>query len=782
MTTMSPARRCSRCGVDLGSWEFGACPHCLLGPSIELSQPPPALSPGASDERIGPYRLIERLPSHGMGIIYLAEQDAPRRLVAIKVIRDDLHSETILARFERELEAIASMDHPGIAKVYDAMRFPDGRPCFVMEFVDGLPITRYAVRHDLSLTQRLELFLDVCAAVLHAHQRGVIHRDIKPTNILVGTVDGRPQAKLIDFGLARALGAVPGTTLDLGAVAGTLGSMSPEQTYPGMAFDTRSDVYGLGIVLYELLAGVPPFLDEEIAGKPIDTVFKLIREVDPPFPSKRASSIAMTRDLSGDLDAIVMKAIAKEKTRRYPDVVQLAEDIERHRRSEPVRARPAGRLYRLGRFIRRHRVEVGLAATVSGLLAVAMVLLVMEKRRADERSEDALATAAFLANTFIKADPRGQDPLTMTVREAVTRAAESVLANPNARPRVQGFLLSHLGMMQISLSNYARAENLLEEALKVLGSSVGTDSPDYAEALVRLAEAENRRNKLAEAKEHFRAALLIREHHYGKGSLPVAEVLAGLGDNSWFAGDYSQARDHYQNALEIERRLRGPHDPKVANRLRDLGDVAWAQLDYVSAADYYDQARAILVEQDRNSIFVGVLDNNLGGMLLEQRRWDEARPKLENALRISEMKQGRTHVDVAETLDMVGVVAAHYGNLARAESLFRRALELSRDPSKSVQRAEALDGLGAVALERGELLKAEDFFRGALEAWGADKSSQPGRSATLVHQARLAVLRHDRRQARRLLEEALALRRNSFGEDHPQVLEIKVAMESLGSM
>ena len=325
-------------------------------------------------DTIGPFKLLRQLGEGGFGTVYLAEQSSPvRRQVALKLIKPGMDSREIISRFEAERQALAMMDHPHIAKVYDAGTTAGGRPYFVMELVEGAPITEFSAGADLGIAGMLGLFADVCAAVQHAHQKGIIHRDLKPANILVSVHDGEPVVKVIDFGIAKAIGTeASGITLftQMGRMIGTPQYMSPEQAelHP-LAVDTRSDIYSLGVVLYELLTGKTPLDPERLRGVPYGEIRRLIHEVIPLKPSTRLSDLPASfhadggsgvspRALRGDLDWIVLKALEKDPERRYESAGALAEDLLRYLQHKPVEARPPSMAYLMQRFARRHRGPV----------------------------------------------------------------------------------------------------------------------------------------------------------------------------------------------------------------------------------------------------------------------------------------------------------------------------------------------------------------------------------------------------------------------------------------
>jgi serine/threonine protein kinase len=345
--------------------------------------------------RLGRYMLLQKIGEGGMGVVYAAAQQKPvSRLVAVKVLKAGMDSVQVIARFEAERQALALMDHPNIAKVFDGGTTNGGRPYFVMDLVKGIPITTYCDEHRLSLRQRLELFVQLCQALQHAHQKGIIHRDIKPSNVLVAPFDGKPVVKVIDFGVANAMGPrLSERTMftHLGTVLGTLEYMSPEQAeFNSHDVDTRTDIFSLGVVLYELLTGTPPLAKPRLKPTTLLETLRRIREEEPPRPSTRLSgskdslpAISAQRQtepqklpkmVRGELDWIVMKALDKDRKRRYPTANSLADDIERYLRDEPVEACPPSASYRLRKFARRYRVPLVFATLFAALLVPAALV------------------------------------------------------------------------------------------------------------------------------------------------------------------------------------------------------------------------------------------------------------------------------------------------------------------------------------------------------------------------------------------------------------------------
>jgi serine/threonine protein kinase len=394
----------------------------------------------SAGEVIGRYKLLQKIGEGGCGVVWMAEQEEPvRRRVALKMIKLGMDTKAVVVRFEAERQALAIMDHSGIAKVHDAGSTRNGRPFFVMELVRGVPITRYCDEQHLTPVARLELFIKVCEAVQHAHLKGIVHRDLKPSNVLVTLSDGVPMAKVIDFGIAKATqGRLTDATVFTAVeqFMGTPAYMSPEQAeMSSLEIDPRSDIYSLGVLLYELLTGKLPFDPCTLQQDGIDEIRRIIREVEPPRPSTRFSTLAdkdretvatqhgmvpehLSTLLRGDLDWIVMKALEKNRTRRYASASDLTLDIRRHLRSEPVVARPPSRIYQTGKFVRRNKVAVGAAITSALVTATAISTSAFCQERTDreravaaERDQNEQRQTAVIARQRAEAAEREQNRL-----------------------------------------------------------------------------------------------------------------------------------------------------------------------------------------------------------------------------------------------------------------------------------------------------------------------------------------------------------------------------------
>jgi eukaryotic-like serine/threonine-protein kinase len=485
---MPRSERCPRCGSELPAGVSAeSCPRCLLGLGLEMSTAPAPLEPPG---RIGPYRLLSVLGEGGMGTVYLAEQEEPiRRQVALKVIKRGMDTREVIARFESERQALALMSHPGIAKVFDAGTTPDGLPYFVMEHVPGIPITEYCDRNRLSADERLRLFIEVCDAVQHAHQKGIIHRDLKPSNVLVTVEEANPRPKVIDFGVAKALRQrLTEKTLftQRGVLVGTPGYMSPEQAeMADLDVDTRTDIYSLGALVYELLVGAVPFDPKRLREAGWAEMQRIIREEEPVKPSTRISNLGDTattiadnrqtdpptlrRELRGDLDWITLKALEKDRTRRYGTAAELAADIERHLRHEPVVASPPDPIYRLRKFVRRHRVPV-IAASLTALGLMAATAISLQQMREARRQRDEAVYEKQRADSQVEFQSLMLDSVgsgRVTMREIVDQGRLLLEQEYAGQPRVAASIALalasqylHLGERELQFEMLRRAESL----------------------------------------------------------------------------------------------------------------------------------------------------------------------------------------------------------------------------------------------------------------------------------------------------------------------------------
>jgi tetratricopeptide (TPR) repeat protein len=545
---------------------------------------------------IGRYKLLELIGEGGFGAVYMAEQEAPiRRKVALKIIKLGMDTKHVIARFEAERQALALMDHPNIARVLDAGATDTGRPYFVMELVKGIPITHYCDQNHLSTRQRLELFNLVCLAVQHAHQKGIIHRDIKPTNVLVTLHDGVAVPKVIDFGIAKATSQrLTEKTLFTGfrEFIGTPEYMSPDQAgFSGLDVDTRSDIYSLGVLLYELLTSTPPIDPKTLREASYGEMQRILRDEDPPMPSARlralsdqgtpvsgvgkAEPVALSRLLRGDLDWIVMKALEKDRTRRYQTAHDLAVDVARHLRHEPVQAGPPRLGYKLAKFLRRNRTTAALAAVVLVACLIGLVRETMNyyqvriERDAARESEaravsaltqaDAEATrskriADFLQSLLISADPDEAIGLDVDV-DKVAATAREVFGDDHATVAAT---LSSLAIQLQGTGDLDGAEPLLRESLRIWQNLYGEWNINVAVARSRLGRLLRIRGDTAEAERELRQSLAVFDMLPDSRSVAVALPLLELADVLQNRGAYDEAEESIRESIRIREQY-APH-------------------------------------------------------------------------------------------------------------------------------------------------------------------------------------------------------------------------------
>jgi eukaryotic-like serine/threonine-protein kinase len=691
---------------------------------------------------IGPYKLIDVLGEGGMGVVYLADQSAPvRRRVALKILKPGMDTKQVLARFESERQALAVMDHPNIARALDGGMTEDGRPYFVMELVHGTPITQYADTHRLSTRERLRLFIDVCRAVQHAHQKGVIHRDLKPSNVLVTAHESGPVVKVIDFGIAKAIGlGLTDRTLvtRAGQMLGTPEYMSPEQAeMSGLDVDTRTDIYSLGVMLYELIVGVLPF---DLGAKPDYAIPHTLREREAPRPSVRLTGLGQTlptvaryrrttpealrRDLRGDLDWIILKAMDKDRTRRYDTPTGLAMDIERHLRDEPVLARPPSTKDRMIKFARRNRAAVAPAAVAILALLVGSTAAFMGHRRAlaeQARAQQEAATAQqvvdFLIDLFQVSDPGEARGSTITAREVLDRGAARFRSELVDQPAVQARLLSTVGAVFHNLGLYDDAAGLLNDAVITAERIGGEGSPVLAEALWRLGMTRRQQGRTAEAEAALRRALALNVEAGRKDHGQYARAAASLGAVYIGLGRYDEAEAILKEAQATQERLLGPDHPELAYTLINIAGVYLRRRDLTSAEPYLHRVIAITEQANGpDHPLLGAAWNNLGTLYYWRGDYEAAESAYTRGLAINETVLGPDHDRVATGLHNLGEIQLLRGNHRGAESRLRRALEIKErvfgNSHPSV--AQTLKGLADVYKDEGRFSDAAPLYRRAL--------------------------------------------------------------------
>jgi len=769
-----------------------------------LAHDPGSLHPGPEsapadliDTVIGKYRLLELLGSGGMGEVYLAEQEKPiRRKVALKVIKLGMDTKEVIARFQSERQALAMMDHENIARIHDAGATPEGRPYFVMEHVEGLPITRFCDQRRLATRERLELFVQVCRAIHHAHQNGIIHRDIKPTNVLVVRQNGSSIPKVIDFGVAKATSrhATECTVFtEQGQLIGTPEYMSPEQAeMTGRHVDTTTDVYSLGVLLYELLTGMLPFDSSTLRMAGYDEIRRIIREEEAVKPSSRLSASgdqtirvarnrqstvsALSKGVRGELDWITMRALEKDRSRRYQSASELALDVERYLRDEAVVAGPPSTVYRLTKLIKRHKRAVGTLVVIVTALAVGLGFSTTMYFRAESAREQAVREAekverinSFLHEMLASVNPaeKGMD---VTVRQALDEAATTVETELDDQPEIQAAVRSTIGTTYAALGLYDSADPQLKAALATRRRVLGEVHPDVATGLCNLASLREMQGDYPEAERLFREALCMRQELFGEEHSEVAAVLVRLGAVYSFQGRYDEAEATLRQALALQRKLLGEEHADVADGLNNLATLLQRQGKYAEAEPLFQQALAL-----RRGLYgekhphVAATLNELATLLQEEGKYAEAERVFREALAIRVELFGDEHPETAVSLGNLALILRMQGKYAEAESFYRESLATQRRLLGEVHpdMAANLHNLATVLKIQGRHAEAEPFSRQAVamvkQVFGEEHPNTATCMATLA-----GLLAHQGKdaEAEAMYLDALAIRQKAFGAEH----------------
>ncbi|MEN8007957.1 MAG: serine/threonine-protein kinase [Candidatus Krumholzibacteriota bacterium] len=763
-------------------------------------------SPGA--EQIGPYRLVKEIGEGGMGLVYEAEQLEPiKRRVALKMVKRGMDTKEFVARFASERQALAMMDHPAIAKVFDAGATEAGRPYFVMEYVEGIPINKYCDEHKLSLRERLELFILVCEGVQHAHQKAIIHRDLKPSNVLVGQIDGHHVPKIIDFGVAKAMDTSMfdnTMTTSAGQLVGTPEYMSPEQTdMTAMGIDTRTDVYALGVVLYELLVGQLPFPSEELKEKGFYEVLRIIREDEAPKPSTRAKTLIASREtlvkvagdrkiepaalgkkLRGDLDWITMKALEKDRTRRYETVKGFSQDIKRHLNFEPVSAGPPSGAYKVKKFIRRHRsgvvaASIGLAAILLGIAGTTtgLVRAIRAEKHALQEAETARKVSDFLVDIFEVSDPDQAKGNTITAREILDQGSLRVADELAGEPMTQSRLMNTIGKVYQNLGLYEEAAPQLESALELRRSASGEDDVVSAGMLADLGDLYIDKGRYDDAETMLTEALAVMDRHGDQAdNLKLALSINELASVYRRKGKYDLAEPLYNRALAIRMVALGPDDPEVARSYNSLAILNWNRGNYGEAERLYKQALGLWEKAyGTNHSDVAKGKNNLALLYHQQDRFADAEPIYREAAEIYQRVLGPDHPRLAQALNNLALCHQEQEQLDEADPLFRRALEIREKVlgPEHPDVGQTLNNMGNLERSRGHYDEAEALYARALEIRrGAFGEEHPDYAWTLRDMALLAHKRGHPEEAEPLFERAVAIQEKANGTRHPDLAEI----------
>jgi non-specific serine/threonine protein kinase/serine/threonine-protein kinase len=664
-------------------------------PGTEQTQ---AISPeDTAGTVIGRYHLLQKIGEGGMGEVWLAEQKEPvRRRVAVKLIKSGMNSREVVARFQSERQALALMDHPAIAKVLDAGSTPQGTPYFVMDYVSGVPITAYCDNHRLSIRDRLELFMHVCEGVQHAHQKAIIHRDLKPSNILVTEVDGHPAPKIIDFGVAKAL--TQKLTADtmftrVGAMIGTPEYMSPEQALSsGEDIDTRTDVYSLGIILYELLAGAPPIELRKVA---LDEFLRRLREQDPQKLSTKirtqdpatSTDVARKRQIEppalaklmrGDLDSITLKALEKDRGRRYGSPSDFAADINRYLKNEAVSAVPPSAAYRAGKFARRYRGALATACAFALVLIAAAVISIQQSIRANREAASAQAVTDFLQNDVLaqasaatQSGPRAKPDPHLEVRTALDRAAQHIAGKFDRQPEVEASIRDTMGQTYMDLGLYPEAGKQLERALDLHRRLLGAQNPKTLKTMSRLGRLARLQGKSAEAETLLGQALTIQRRVLSSEHPDTLYSLSNLSVVYYDQGKYAQAEALLSQTLAIQRRVLGADHPDTLRSMHVLAGVYYSLGKYAQAEALASQT----LEIERRVLgpeHPGTLSTmgNLAGLYYTQGKCEQAEALYRQAVEIKRRVLGPEYPGTLLSMSTLASVYTCEGKYAQAEALF----------------------------------------------------------------------------------------------------------------
>ena len=788
--------------------------------------------------RIGPFTLLRQIGEGGFGVVFEAEQEQPvKRRVALKVIKLGMDTREVIARFDAERQALAMMEHPHIARVLDAGATDSGRPYFVMELVDGEPIASYCDQNRLSIDERLRLFEQVCEAVQHAHTKGVIHRDLKPNNVLVSTHDGKPFAKVIDFGIAKATsGHLTEKTLatELDQIMGTPLYMSPEQASGSADIDTRSDIYSLGVILYELLTGTTPVEATSLRSAVFAEIQRIICEVEPPRPSVRLAQATttlsgtatsrgteprkLTRTVRGELDWIVMKALEKERGRRYETANGLAMDLRRYLAAEPVLAAPPSASYRLQKFVRRNTGAVAAGSLIAASLIVGIVGFAWQARIAQARADELQQVSNFQEEMLGQVDPTEAGKLltddvrakfeaalvkagvpeveravqvaafktqwqrvnaTDTARDLIDRtilkpAVAAIDEQFKKQPKVDAALRQALADLYGDMGLYDAALPLQKRALATRRRVLGEDHPDTLFSINNMGSLLQDQGKLSEAEHYIRESLEKSRRVLGEEHLDTLLSISNLSVLLLYEGKLGEAESYVREALEKRRRVLGEDHPDTLISINNLGLLLLGQGKLSEAEPYVreslEKSRRVLGEDHPDTL---ISINNLGTLLQNQGKLSEAEPYFREALEKRRRVLGEEHPDTLNSINNLGLLLQAQGKLSEAEPYLREALEKRRRVlgKEHPSTLKSITNMGLLLQRQGKLSEAEPYFRESLEKTRRVLGEEHPATLSLIGIMGEFLIDEGRlSEAEPYLREAQKKNRHALREEHPDTL------------
>jgi len=735
-------------------------------------------------DRIGRYKLLEQIGEGGCGVVFLAEQEEPvRRRVALKVIKPGMDSKSVIARFEAERQALALMDHPNIARLFDAGATEHGRPYFVMELISGIKITDYCDQKELSIEKRLGLFVQICQGVQHAHQKGVIHRDIKPSNILVATSsEGAPLPVVIDFGIAKATthGQLTDKTFFtvFDFLVGTPAYMSPEQAaLTGGDVDSRTDIYSLGVLLYELLAGTTPYDTRQLQKVGLEEILRVIREEEPARPSaklrktpaiglkpiarcRQSEPAKLIRSVHGDLDWITMKALEKDRVRRYATANGLASDIQRYVAGEAIYARPPSTVYKLQKTVARNKPLFAGIGVVIMLLAFFLTREFQAHRRAATEAAKSQQVTRFLEKMLQGVGPSvavGRD--TTMLREILDSTSKEIDSGMAHQPAVEAEVCGLMGSLYRQIGKLDQAEKMDRTTLTLCRELKGRDSAEAATALDELGLTLTSEGKLTEAESIQRESLDVRRRLFGNENASVATSLNDLAHVYVESGNWPQAEALTRESLADRRRLFGDGSVEVSDSLRNLGIILGDEGHWVEAEDAEREVLAIRQNKfGSNDLSVASSLTDVAWAAGGRGKLDEAAALEQQALTIRQQMLPEDNPDIAVSLYLVGDRERQRGNLDQAYLLLTTALSMQHKILGD-ENPSSLDTLRSLALtlaHQGKFTEAEKAQREALASFNKmGQSESPRALVQLGDLARTLMGQNKMAEAVHLLDDAL---------------------------